>query len=1639
MLYKLKGKVILIIIFMNLVSLNFDVIQNSVFIEALAQEQSSDSQEESKNKSLTPQATDYPKDELIVKLKEGRTVSDIQALNDKYDVISVEKVFKDKLDPKDVLVQLKSKLSNLDTQHQGWYWQLDKDSKEYKDYKARIDKEKEALSQQIKSQEELIARLEKRQSRAPKGSASVSLNNIYILKTKQPQDIFVMADAFRLNRSVEYAEPNYKVHVEMVPNDPYYSSSNSWGQGYADLWGLKKINVQGAWDISQGEDVIVAVVDTGIDYFHEDIADNIWKNTAEIPDNGIDDDFNGYIDDYYGYDFSYGDKDPQDGHGHGTHVAGTIAGIGNNSKGIIGVAPKAKVMAVKVFNNSGSGTSTTSAKGLQYAVDLGAQVINNSWSGTGSSSLITDIINSAYTQGCIITAAAGNSNVDAGNNYPANIDKAITVAAIDQNDIKCYFSNYGAKIDVAAPGGSSANILSLLSSVHSTSLNSYIVGSSYLRISGTSMACPHVSGLAALLIAARPDYSNTQIENAMFVSADDLGVAGKDNYYGYGRINALKALETISGVTLSSFDYKIDDSLTGDNSGYVNPGEKISLEVTVKNLLRPVTGVSCQLLSDDPLITVTSGYFTLGAMASGEAKQAAFQFSVSSETGEFHLISFRLRITESTGFDHTENLTNLSEVVVVHSSPTIQYNWPVSIGSSLYGINEPAIGDINNDGKLETVVSFVSSSGHYTIVLKAFDYQGNILIGWPKEVTMNHAYPNIILADIDQDKDLEIFVGKYGFHHTGTNVFGWPINFEVSTVADINKDGKFEAVGLLNSAIYLADNKGVALLNTPIVPSIPADTLASPVVGDLDGDGDMEIIAVGGYFSLNTGAQARVYAWQHTGQSVTGWPQTICTSINNAETYMYYTPSIGDIDGDGKDEVVCAIDAKYGTDNVSVFRGNGVLVAGWPKLFSLGLTLPVVTLGDLDQDKNPEIIILRKEQVALKDASKIYIYNAENGTALVGWPLTVAEFTSYFDYNWKDKTGVYAHFNVPVIAGLSSDKKPDIILPLYRYSTILDKQFSRVFAWDGNASSISGFPFSLPVNTATASISITDVDSDGVIELATVSKNLDMSEQKVYFWNISGTFQPLTNEWPVYGHDMQRTYRNTIIRITPGAPLVMDTGDYSGSVSSLSASWTGFDAGSGIAEYQYRITQDSTIGTVVKNWTSVGTALTVTATWLPLLQGKIYYFAVKARNGAGVWSAVGYSDGIKIDRSGPVITQVTDAGVYSSSSNSLSASWTCSDAESGVVEYQYQITQDSTIGTAVRSWTFVGTVSSVVATGVTLLPGKTYYFAVKAKNGVGIWSAVKYSDGIKVDSTAPVISQVTDAGVYSSSVSSLSANWTGSDAESGIVEYKYQITQDSTIGTAVRSWTSVGLASSVISLGLVLQQGKIYYFGVKTRNGAGVWSAVKYSDGIKIDSTEPVISLVTDTGVYSSSSNSLSASWTGSDAESGVVEYQYQIIRDSVIGTVVKNWTSVGTALSVTSTWLILSQGKIYYFAVKARNGAGVWSAVKYSDGIKVDYTGPVIIQVTDTGVYSSSSNSLSASWTGSDAESGVVEYQYQITQDSTIGTVVKNWTSVGTALSVTATGLTFLPGKTYYFAVKARNGAGVWGAVKYSDGIKVQ
>lgn len=304
--------------------------------------------------------------------------------------------------------------------------------------------------------------------------------------------------------------PDFEVHASRDSNDTL-------------PWGIEDIGAPIAWNKTTGsKDVVVAVLDTGVDYTHPDLAPNMWTNPGEIPGNGIDDDGNGIIDDVHGMNALDDSGDPMDDNGHGTHVAGTIGAVGNNGKGVVGVNWDVQIMALKFLSASGSGSLSGAIKATNYLLDLKARgvnvrAINNSWGGGGFSQQLYDIFRKAGDNGVLLAIAAGNESNDNDTipSYPASFDLSniISVAAIDREHNLASYSNYGAvSVDIAAPG---VSILSLAPN------------NGRATMSGTSMATPHVAGAAALLLSVEPSLTPEQVAERLYESGTpSAGLSG---------------------------------------------------------------------------------------------------------------------------------------------------------------------------------------------------------------------------------------------------------------------------------------------------------------------------------------------------------------------------------------------------------------------------------------------------------------------------------------------------------------------------------------------------------------------------------------------------------------------------------------------------------------------------------------------------------------------------------------------------------------------------------------------------------------------------------------------------------------------------------------------------------------------------------------------------------------------------------------------------------------------------------------------------------------------------------------------------------------------------------------------------------
>ena len=367
-----------------------------------------------------------------------------------------------------------------------------------------------------------------------KNAENTRLDHIYVLRVPEKSDILSIATDYSSCSNIVYAEPDYIGELCMITNDEFFSfqwALNNYGQcgGIPDA----DIDAVEAWDIETGDpDVVIASIDTGVEYTHPDLAENIWVNDDEIPNNGIDDDGNGYVDDVNGWDFYDDDNTPMDTHGHGTCYAGVHSMVANNEIGGAGVCWGCKTMPIRwtdglIFKES------LLAQGIQYATDNDADVLNIEICIPWYPHVIKDAVDYAYERGCFICVPAGNNNTDS-KKYPAAFENTTAVAATNQNDERCdeddwgpgSGSNYGDWIDIAAPGAM----------IFTTSL-----GSTYTFGGGTSGASPHVAGVAALLLSKDPSLTPDEIKE-IICDEDNVDPYKSEEYIGTGRLNAYKVL-----------------------------------------------------------------------------------------------------------------------------------------------------------------------------------------------------------------------------------------------------------------------------------------------------------------------------------------------------------------------------------------------------------------------------------------------------------------------------------------------------------------------------------------------------------------------------------------------------------------------------------------------------------------------------------------------------------------------------------------------------------------------------------------------------------------------------------------------------------------------------------------------------------------------------------------------------------------------------------------------------------------------------------------------------------------------------------------------------------------------------------------
>jgi serine protease len=483
----------------------------------------------------------------------------------------------------------------------------------------------------------------------PQKGGRVDLSLVYVVTFSSPNDPFTIAENLSKLPEVQYAEPWFIYPVAQISSPPNDSL-------YGEQWGLEKINALGAWDITAGDStVVIAIVDSGVDWHHPDLYANIWHNPHWSTDTNYPADSIGW--DFVGADWRNprGDNDPAptaDNNNHGTHVAGIAAAVTNNQIGVASIAFSCRILPVKCsadndIRANGEGYIIAGDEGIVYAADMGAKIINCSWGGAGGSQFEQDIMDYATEHGALVVAAAGNSSSDAFFS-PAGYRGVLGVAATDRNDKRSAYSDFGDFVDVCAPGDD----------IWSTILPTSLYPTGYTKFSGTSMATPLAAGVAALVKSQRPWLDPLQVGEQVRATCDDISASNPAyiGQLGHGRINALQALKdtTLPSVRLQSFTVT-DPAPGGNGNGIAQPGETLSLACVVKNYLTQTSSsASIKLTSLSTYLTVSQGTFdvpSLGTLDSASDDANPFLVHVEPNVPPSETVKLRLTFTDGSYTD----------------------------------------------------------------------------------------------------------------------------------------------------------------------------------------------------------------------------------------------------------------------------------------------------------------------------------------------------------------------------------------------------------------------------------------------------------------------------------------------------------------------------------------------------------------------------------------------------------------------------------------------------------------------------------------------------------------------------------------------------------------------------------------------------------------------------------------------------------------------------------------------------------------------------------------------------------------------------------------------------------------------------
>lgn len=872
----------------------------------------------------------------------------------------------------------------------------------------------------------------------------IYLNRYYVIEFGSARsDLKNLARTLENQPIIRTAEELGVLKPTYIPNDP------QWNQQYF----LPLIEADQAfdiWDIDGGEVpgemesgvMTVAIIDQGVDWDHPDLVHNLWNNLGEDADgdgvtivqsgntwifdpgdeNGIDDDGDGYIDNFIGWDVSGDDNDPvnvSNALDHGTLVAGAAAGTTNNGTGIASVGWGVKIMSINASHDPNFVSDGYS--GILASAQMGADVINCSWGSFGGGN--QSVINVAYnTYGAIIVASSGNGGDDGHTNfdthYPSASENVISVSATGPNDNFGCWATVGPTVDICAPG----------ETIRTTNVNG-----GYTSVWGTSFSSPITAGAVALLWSRFPNESQEWVEDRIISTADYFSDMDGSCYgesmvgmLGAGRLNIFKALAAgvYPNLVIEEVQYQNDD----DDDGQFNPGETVNIKMIVGNEIGwadayNVVGI---LTSSDPRLTIIDNTITFpAAIPAGSSAFTLFDHFQVSASSDATLGDIPCEVTlyATTGTNTYETTLEIELSLSLN-----QYGFPYDVATVKAS---PIVADLNNDGNNE--VYFGSDDFNFY----GLNDEGDLLPAYPFN-TSNQVRSGAAVGDVDQDGELEIVFGskdrkiyvlaangalKYQFQQSGY-IMSAPV------LSDLDGDEDLEIIFNTfdgsGGKIFAIHHNGVVLDGFPV--NVGEIMMVSPAVQDLEGDGVVDIVS--------TTWSNHIWAVDMYGAIKEGFPYSTADKFN-------CPPTIVDLDGDGDMEIVAGDDdgflylLHHDGSEMGVHSFGGDIRGG-------------IAVGDINQDGAPDLIFGGYDQL-------VHAFNPIAGNEIDGWPV---------DVNWNIAAA-------PAIADIDNDGEEEVIVA---------HRGAIIFVFESDGTSFGSFPVSVG-GAIESSPSVQDLDNDGDLEI----------------------------------------------------------------------------------------------------------------------------------------------------------------------------------------------------------------------------------------------------------------------------------------------------------------------------------------------------------------------------------------------------------------------------------------------------------------------------------------------------------------------------------------------------------------------------